>query len=197
MEKDSIWSFEMEKGKEIQAGTLLLSEPFMFDENFKRTVILLTKVDEEFVSGLVINKPIQLPIRTVMEGFPLGFNPNLFLGGPVGTDIIQMIHTLGSKIDGSTRISEGIYWGGEFEQMKKYLRAGDISINQIKFFIGYSGWDRNQLTDELIGNSWIVSNANVGNIFSNNSNSLWKKIMLEMGGIYEQMANYPENPDLN
>jgi putative transcriptional regulator len=194
---EKIWSFEFEKEKEIKAGSLLLSEPFMFDENFKRTVVLVCEHNEENGTvGLILNKPIELRLNDIVEDFPV-FDSKVFLGGPVGTDTLQFIHGLGDKIEDSLQLTEGIYWGGNFEQMKIMISSGEIESDEIRFFLGYSGWSAGQLMQEMKVNSWIISPAKKEHIFKTDYNQLWKEVMQGMGGIYNTMASYPENPMLN
>jgi len=193
-----VWNYNFEKGKPLHAGSILLSEPFMWDENFKRTVILICRHHSvEGTSGLILNKPVQLQLEDLLESFPKGFDGKLNLGGPVGTDLIQILHTLGDKLAGSQKLCDGVYWGGDFNQLKKLIRQGEITNRHIRFYIGYSGWDAKQLQDELKDNSWIISSARHGYIFDDEPDHLWRKIMNDMGGIYHTMASYPENPNLN
>ena len=193
-----IWNYDFEKGKTLQAGSILLSEPFMWDENFRRTVILICRHHSiEGTSGLILNKPVKLELEDLLESFPKGFDGKLYLGGPVGTDMIQILHTMGDKLTGSHKMCEGVYWGGDFNQLKKLIRQGEITNRHIRFYIGYSGWDARQLQDEMKDNSWIISSARHGYIFDDDPDHLWRKIMNDMGGLYQTMASYPENPNLN
>jgi putative transcriptional regulator len=193
-----IWNYDFEKSKPLQAGTILLSEPFMWDENFRRTVILLCRHhSEEGTSGVILNKPVKLELEDLLESFPKDFGGKLYLGGPVGTDLIQILHTMGDKLTGSQKICEGVYWGGDFNQLKKLIRQGEITNRHIRFYIGYSGWDAKLLQDELRDNSWIIASSRHEYVFNTEPASLWRKIMNDMGGIYHTMASYPENPNLN
>ncbi len=193
-----VWNFDFEKNKPLQAGSILLSEPFMWDDNFRRTVIMVCKHHSiEGTTGVILNRPVQLELEDLLESFPKGFAGKLYLGGPVGTDMIQILHTMGDKLNGSQKMCDGVYWGGDFNQLKKLIRQGEITNKHVRFYIGYSGWDAKQLQDELKDNSWIISSARHDYIFDNAPDLLWKKIMNEMGGIYHTMASYPENPNLN
>ena len=193
-----IWSYEYEKTKTLQAGSLLLSEPFMWDENFRRTVILVCKHHSvEGTTGVILNKPVKLNLEDLLENFPKGFGGQLYLGGPVGTDLIQIVHTMGHLIEGSQKLAEGVYWGGHFDQLKKLIRQGEITNQHIRFYLGYSGWDASQIQTELQENSWILASCKHDYAFDNNGDQLWRKIMNDMGGIYHTMAKYPENPALN
>lgn len=196
-DNERIWGYEYEKDKGLQAGQLLLSEPFMFDENFKRTVVLVCEHSEENGTvGLIVNKPIKLRLNEVIEDFP-AFNGRLFLGGPVGTDTIQFLHNRGEIIEESIKLAENLYWGGNFDQLKSMIEKGDIAPNEVHFFLGYSGWSLGQLDEELKNNSWIITGATQKYIFETPADNLWKEVMKEMGGIYETMSSYPENPILN
>ena len=196
-ENEKIWSYEFEKDKELTPGQLLLSEPFMLDENFRRTVVLICEhTEENGTVGLILNKPINLRLNDVVEGFP-PFDGKVFLGGPVGTDTLQFLHRMGDEIEDSLQIAEDLYWGGNFEQVKLLMELGEIETDKIRFFLGYSGWSPDQLLQELKVNSWILSPAKSDHIFRVNYENLWKEVMVEMGGIYNTMASYPENPTLN
>lgn len=170
----------------------------MWDENFRRTVILVCRHHSvEGTSGVILNKPVQLSLDDLLENFPKGFDGRLYLGGPVGTDMIQMVHTLGHKITDSTPLADGLWWGGNFDQLKKLIRQGEITANHVRFYIGYSGWEAQQLRDEIKDNSWIIAQARHEYVFDDAPDHLWRKIMNGMGGIYQTMAGYPENPNLN
>ena len=170
----------------------------MWDENFRRTVVLVCRHHSvEGTSGVILNKPVKLELEDLLDSFPKGFNGKLYLGGPVGTDLIQIVHTLGDKLTGSHKLCDGVYWGGDFNQLKKLIRQGEITNKHIRFYIGYSGWDAEQLQEELKDNTWIISSARHAYAFSEEPDHLWRNIMNDMGGIYHTMASYPENPNLN
>jgi putative transcriptional regulator len=191
------WSFEYEKDKRIGVGTLLLAEPFMDDDNFRRAVVLVCRHDADGTHGLLLNKPIDLRLQDVIENFPLGYDGKLLLGGPVGTDLIQVIHNRGTLIEGSMKIADGVYWGGNFEQIKKLIRQGTLTSAHLRFFIGYSGWDEGQLDLEVRDSSWIITTGANELLFYHSPSEMWKEKMQAMGGMYKAMALYPESPMLN
>jgi len=197
VDDDKIWSYEYEKSKALKAGQLLLSEPFMPDENFRRTVVLVCEhTADNGTVGLIINKPINLRLNDIMEDFP-PFKGKAFLGGPVGTDTLQFLHVLGDQVEDSVKLGENLYWGGNFEQIKRLMLEEKIQPNDIRFYLGYSGWSVGQLDGELKDNSWIITPATSKHIFQTPHEILWREVMRNMGGIYSTMAGYPENPALN
>ena len=72
-----------------------------------------------------------------------------------------------------------------------------LTKDDIRFFLGYSGWSKDQLQDELDTTSWIVIENKFQNIFNIEHQSLWKDQLMGFGGEYQIWANSPENPSLN
>lgn len=177
-------------------GKILISEPFLQDHYFKRSVVLLADHGDEGSFGIIINKPINVKLNEVVHEFP-DFDGQLYMGGPVKTDSLFFVHTLGEIIEGSMKIMDGLYWGGDIEVVKEMMKLKQITPADIRFFIGYSGWDSNQLDDELEKNSWVVSKTHVDQVIKDNPVDLWTRILKTLGKEYEQWVNYPSDPSLN
>ncbi|HEY0175940.1 MAG TPA: YqgE/AlgH family protein, partial [Pedobacter sp.] len=95
-------------------------------------------------------------------------------------------------------IAKGIYWGGNFETLKVLLAQGEISPDEVRFFIGYSGWGEQQLKDEIKGNTWIVSDQYDSDmVFSADEETLWKEVIISLGPKYAHISQFPQNPNLN
>ncbi|MCD4664308.1 MAG: YqgE/AlgH family protein [Bacteroidales bacterium] len=177
-------------------GKILISEPFLMDYYFKRAVVLLAEHNEEGSFGLILNKPVDVILSDVLQDFPI-FDTPVYLGGPVKTDSLYFIHTLGEQIDNSLEIKEGLYWGGDIEVVKELITIGKIEPNEIKFFVGYSGWVSRQLEDELAKNSWLVSNIKAKQVMQENSEELWNSTIKQLGKDYAYWTNFPSDPSMN
>src|SRR4029077_16781585 len=97
-----------------EKGKILISEPFLNDPNFKRTIILLAEHNEEGSIGFILNKPTNLKIKDTIEDFP-EFDAIVYYGGPVQLNTLQFIHKAGDIIEGSLEIADGLFWGGSFD----------------------------------------------------------------------------------
>ena len=177
-------------------GRLLIAEPFMDDPYFKRSVVLLTEFSKDGSFGFMLNKPLELKINEVMEDFP-EFDAPIFMGGPVQSDSLFYIHTQGEIIENSMKITDNLYWSGNFDQLKQLIKDQQIFPNEIKFFIGYSGWDHDQLIGEINDESWIISNLKSKKINDLNDFDLWKNTLQKMGSKFSLLSNFPEDPSLN
>ncbi|MEI6821092.1 MAG: YqgE/AlgH family protein [Bacteroidota bacterium] len=177
-------------------GKVLISEPFMYDYYFKRAVILLAEYNEEGAFGIVLNKLLHSKLNDIINGFP-PFDADLYVGGPVSTDKLFYIHKFGDIVPDSTEIADGIYWGGDVEVIKELIAVNKITNNDIRFFIGYSGWTANQLEEELENNSWVVTRTNVKAVLKTKAEQVWNNIVLSLGEDYAHWVNFPVDPNLN
>jgi len=188
--------FVNSKQSKPQKGDLLISEPFLPDPNFERTVVLLCEHNEEGAFGFILNKPSLIQLDEVLESVT-DYKERVFVGGPVQQDTLHFVHR-SKEIEESSVINEELYWGGNFEQLMILLESGEINSNDFRFFLGYSGWSSGQLMEELAQNSWIVyPGARAEQVFDMDSDDIWKGILNEMGGKYKMYANYPIDPRLN
>ena len=178
------------------AGRLLVSEPSLQDFYFRKAVILLAEHSDDGSFGLILNKPVEVKLNEVVTDFP-EFPARIFLGGPVKTDSLFFIHTCPDKISESMKIMNGIYWGGDIDQVHELIRQGLITPGEIRFFIGYSGWAPNQLQEEMKRSSWVVSSARPDQLINDQPEDLWASLMKSMGGEYPLWANFPNDPSWN
>lgn len=181
---------------EPAAGILLIAEPFLKDPNFMRTVVLLCDHQSEGSFGFVINRHYEHTLNELMNDMDELTLP-VYYGGPVQMDTIHFLHQYPDQIPGSHEVQKGIYWGGDFETAIKLLQEGSIDAARIRFFIGYSGWSDGQLSNELKEKSWLTVEATRKVVFHSDTNEIWKESLKLLGGDYEQLVNYPIDPQLN
>ena len=179
-----------------EKGRLLISEPFLPDPNFERTVVLLCEHNEEGSFGFVLNKPSILRVKEVLEDV-LSIDSIVYVGGPVQQDTLHFIHR-NTTVDNAVEIAPNVYWGGDFETLVTKVDTSQIPGDDIRFFLGYSGWGPGQLDAELEQDSWIVCNfINEQLLFDTEPQVMWRKALESMGGRFSVYSNYPTDPRLN
>ncbi len=179
----------------VANGRLLIAEPFLGDTNFERSVVLICEHNAQGTFGLVLNQTTDLHLSDVIEDI----TPDLllFLGGPVQQNTLHFIHRRPDLIDNSIKIMDGLYWSGDFEEIKRAVNLGTLTERDARFFIGYSGWSEGQLDDELAQKSWIVSHTDADFLFDTPVKEFWRGVLKRMGGEYKSIAHYPVDPRLN
>ncbi len=181
----------------IKAGDLLIAEPFLKDPNFMRTVIFLCEHTTEGSFGLVINKQLNINLSDVFE-ISKQTTKEIYYGGPVNMDTIHFLHQLPKQIPNSIEVTNGIYWGGDFEVVLDLITTKKIDLKKIQFYLGYSGWNQGQLQKEMVETeSWLVTPANTQLVFNTSLNNIWKASIGNLGAKYAPLQNYPTDPQLN
>ena len=183
-------------GIKVGKGKVLLSEPFLDDFFFKRSVLLLAEHNDEGSFGVVLNNPTDYKVHEIISDFP-EMESRVFLGGPVNTDRLFYLHTHGNMITDSMELIKGVYWGGDLDQIRSCIRMGLISENEIRFFLGYSGWAGDQLNAELKIKSWVVSNLVDRDVFNPHPEELWKQMISRFGDKFSQWLRFPVDPQMN
>jgi len=177
-------------------GKILVSEPYLPDPNFERTIILLCEHNDEGSFGFIMNKPSPAKLADIMEDLK-DIDAPVFIGGPVQQDTLHYIHRL-PDLEESIEVMEGIYWGGNFEQLVSLIETKQVAASDIKFFLGYSGWSVGQIEEELKEDSWIVSDkVNEELLFDIKAEAMWQYALKRMGGRFSVYSNYPQDPRLN
>ncbi|GAC1397317.1 MAG: YqgE/AlgH family protein [Sediminibacterium sp.] len=180
----------------VTPGILLISDPFLKDPNFKRTVVLLCEHQDEGSFGFVLNKTMNLHLNDIVKEAE-GLHFQVYDGGPVQKDTLHFLHQRPELVTGGMEVTDGIYWGGDFAEVLSLLRDKRLHPDDIRFFVGYSGWGEGQLNEELALKSWITCEATRKLVFRKNTELVWKEALNELGGEYRQMVNYPIDPQLN
>ncbi|MFT5860362.1 MAG: putative transcriptional regulator [Flavobacteriaceae bacterium] len=189
--------FNFENTNEPDVGSILISEPFIEDKYFTRSVILLCDHGEEGSFGFVLNNYIETGLKEMIADFP-DIDVRVGLGGPVDTSNLFFIHSLPDDVPDSQEIAKGMYIGGKFSDVVKLLSVDPSKVEFFRFFVGYSGWETDQLNDELKDKSWLVM-PEVPNkyVLDQNNDDLWKELMDKLGGKFKVMSTFPKNPSHN
>lgn len=177
-------------------GNVLVSEPFLEDYHFRRSVIFVSDHNDEGSVGFVVNRLIDLSTNDVIPGL-MKYNFPLFFGGPVEPNTLHFIHKVGDLIAGAQHIANGIYWGGDIEMIDDLIDRNIASQDEFRFFSGYSGWASGQLEDEIQQKSWWVGSVKKDLIFDEDLEHMWRKAVKQMGQDFAYMANAPEDRSWN
>jgi len=180
----------------LSAGKLLIAEPFLEDPNFERSVILLADYSAEGALGFVLNQPLHIPINDLTLNWP-PLQAQAFQGGPVHKESLFFLHNQGDLLPGSVAVAPNVWWGGEVDALVNLLETGLITAADIRFFMGYSGWEKGQLHREIEEQAWVVSPLGNIDIFTQDPGTLWQTAVRNLQGDYRLWVNSPMDPQWN
>lgn len=180
-------------------GSLLVAKPTVEDFCFKRSVTVLVDHDEEGSMGVMVNKPTRFTLNEIMPDLECNAQIPLYLGGPVGTNQLFFVHTLGKEaIPDSEQLAPGLFFGGNFDLMKLFLANGHDINEKVKFMVGYSGWTSGQLDNEVNRHDWAVLKGDIAQlVMSDDNETIWHKAVARFGDQYRLWKAWPDDVSLN
>ena len=180
----------------IKAGDILIAKPFLQDGHFKRSVIYLCEHNNEGSLGFIANKSHGMLLRDIFPHLKNGNFP-LYEGGPVSPNQLFYTHTLGLKLSDSQHIIDDVYWGGNFFDLSKMIEHGEVTQDQVRFYIGYSGWGEGQLNQEIENDMWFTKTENYKDIMHVASQELWGEELIKINPGYRAFTDFSFDPSLN
>ncbi len=188
-----------DKGKnDSLAGKVILADPLMMDTNFKKAVLIMAEYGQKGAIGFVLNKKLNFTLSEIINDSKFNFDPQIYFGGPVQQDNLFFLHSIREIVtDGSLEIAPNLFWGGDFESLQSDECIKYIKPDNIRFFLGYSGWDFEQIQDEMKENSWIVADKKINNLLRLPVGPMWFNLMKKIGGNKRIWINTPEHIFMN
>ena len=187
------------KGILPKQGRILISEPLLSNPYFQRSVVLLVDHSQSGSMGFVVNKKLDLTVNEFFHELENKEELPIYIGGPVSSNRLFFIHTLGDLIiPDSVKITDNLYFDGDFEVLKKFIMSGNSVEGCVRFFLGYSGWEKGQLMQEIKEDSWVVNYMKEPkNIFFAEGEDFWKNSVTELGNNYNGWIRFPKEANLN
>uniref|UniRef100_A0A803N129 Thioredoxin domain-containing protein n=1 Tax=Chenopodium quinoa TaxID=63459 RepID=A0A803N129_CHEQI len=148
-------------------GSFLVATEHLDDSNlFNKAKILIVGAEHGVgFQGLIVNKPIpswdSLPRFQdvkVLEGAHVSF------GGPVIQPEIPLVSLARISFNNQyPQVLPGVYLLDQLETLGKIkdIEAGNLSATDLWFFWGYSGWNWDQLLNEIAEGSWKLQEGSV------------------------------------
>ena len=181
-------------------GQLLVATPVLGDPNFARSVVLILDHDGDGALGVVVNRPTELPVTSVLAPWSsLVCRPEvLFQGGPVATDAALGLAELPDGVDG-----EPLGW------RRLYGRIGLIDLDTppelitgavrvVRVFAGYAGWSPGQLAGEIAEGAWACVPGTAEDVLSPAAGPvLWRRVMGRQSGRLAVLSTAPADPSTN
>lgn len=193
-----LFNIDIPTGQPYQ-GALLVSEPFLKEDYFDHSVIYLIEYDEKDTAmGVVMNHRIPFSLQEIIEGIERRGRIPVYCGGPMSRDRLFFVHALGDIIPDSREVRDGLYVSGNFKIVKEYINSNSPIDGKIRFFVGYSGWGKEQLVNEIENRVWAVAeNKEPENLLKGYGDSYWHRYVRTMGEKYRGWLYHPRNIHAN
>jgi putative transcriptional regulator len=182
-------------GLEPAGGRLLVATPLLTDAHFARTVVYLLEHDGGGTVGVIMNRPSHTPVGQVLPDWQdVVSGPSVvFGGGPVQPDGALCLGLLDSDGPGAKRVVDGV---GTIDLDGDVLSIAGLA-NRLRVFAGHAGWSPGQLDDELAEGAWWVVHGSPADLFSEDPNRMWARVLRRQPPPLNLVSSYPFDPLLN
>lgn len=164
-------------GETLRAGIFLISSPRLHDPNFLHTVVLLISYGKEGASGLIINRPTEIPLVQAvpdLEGTEKLTKP-VYFGGPVSTNLMLVLLRSDSSLEGARKVLGNIYFTASRKILADALGYPNPE-KKVRVYAGYSGWAPMQLDAEYVRGDWMIMDADPGAVFAEDPSKIWPSL---------------------
>nr|WP_283250974.1 YqgE/AlgH family protein [Rhabdothermincola salaria] len=184
---------------------MLVATPVIGDPNFDRTVVLLLDHGDDGALGLVLNRPTDVDVGgSLPQWAPLASDPAVvFVGGPVEqAAAIGLGRPAPGSHDPGDRPWSPIPLATDGPGPLATLDLGadpgpDPRLEEVRVFVGYSGWGAGQLEAELDQEAWLVVPALGADLWSDRPDDLWRIVLRRQQGSTAWLSLYPSDPSGN
>jgi putative transcriptional regulator len=177
-------------------GSLLIASPAVQDPRFRKTVVLVAEHTDDGAMGVVLNRPADSTVGSaVPELEPVaGSDEHVHIGGPVSETAVTVLAEFDDPSAAALLIDGDLGFVGS--------QAGDPvevaeAVRRTRVFAGHAGWSAGQLEEEMEEESWIVEPASREDVFTEDPQHLWERILRRKGGDFAVIATMPDDPSLN
>jgi putative transcriptional regulator len=153
---------------------LLVARAELPDPNFKDSVVLVMNNIGPAPAGIIINRPTSIAVSRLfpdLEGLAQ-LDDKVYFGGPVEIGTVSFLVRAAAAPEHATEVLHGLYISTSRELLRKLL-SRDKPMEDLRIFIGYSGWAPGQLEAEIARGDWTLTPAEASAIFDGKSKRPW------------------------
>jgi putative transcriptional regulator len=160
----------------LAKGVFLVAEEHV-TEPFTGSVILLVAHGDTGTVGLIINRVTKVPLSEVLPEVKPSGKPAypLFFGGPVALNGLMFVYRSAAPPEGAHHVMEDVFFSGERSRLESLLEEKK-SPNELRLFLGYSGWAAGQLDAEILRGDWRVTRADAKTVFREDGDAIWREL---------------------
>lgn len=197
---DYLFNIDIPSSLSPSTGRILVAEPMLRESYFNHAVICIFDHEERGETlGVVLNNQSNHHLGQLIDGVKEGLKIPVYVGGPVATDRLYFLHTLGEIIPDSREITPGLWIGGDFPAMLNFINDGYPVDDNMRFFVGYSGWSPGQLADEISRHVWAVADPPEASVLLSEpgDDALWHKLVRRLGPSHSAWRFHPRDTTSN
>jgi putative transcriptional regulator len=167
-------------------ASLLVAMPQLDDPNFRRAVVLLVHHGTEGSFGIVLNRSLDVTIAELMENsgirWPNGVG-SVGWGGPVQPERGWVVFGADGLVadtsdENVATLPQGVCVTGSLDMLRAVATRPPADV---RLFLGYAGWDAEQLEHELVEGAWLLAPFRREVVFETTADAMWESVVRGLG----------------
>jgi putative transcriptional regulator len=177
----SILLAQSRRPEDLGVGKLLVVPRQSPDPSFAESVVLLVRYAEDGSVGLMINRQTTLPVSDVLRDLKgsSNYSQPLYAGGPVQVELVQGLLQSAAGPHDAAHVFGSVYLVSKKVELEKVLAAGKGSKELLRIYLGYCGWARGQLENEVNRGGWYIFDGSEGLVFDPKPSTLWSRMIAQ------------------
>jgi putative transcriptional regulator len=163
----------------LRPGLFLYAAPGLRETRFAETVVLLIEHGPGGSMGLVVNRPMEIPLHRALDEVEeaRGSELPVYWGGPVQPEAVLALVRTSRAGPAAKAVLAGVHLTGDLADVRAALAGKDPS-GGLRVYSGYAGWTAGQLPDEVRAGVWVLDRADAASIFTPSPARLWPRVHL-------------------
>ncbi|MGE0825366.1 MAG: YqgE/AlgH family protein [Candidatus Binatia bacterium] len=173
----------------LAKGKFLVASRDLSDPNFAESVILLIDYNENGAMGVIINRPTQVTLPTLLPKVKALQQRKevVYLGGPVARHLMVILTQTAKPPEGAQSVVADLYLVSEQEALEKLLHAAG-KRTKLRAYVGYAGWASGQLEMEVARGGWHVVPADLSMVFDHTAEKVWPELIRRGDALWTQIS---------
>lgn len=181
----------------LAKGKFLVASRRLGDPNFAETVVLLIEYGESGAMGVVINRPTEAPLATLLpEVKGLQQTDAVYLGGPVGRNQMIILVRSGNQPQESLQVFADVYTIAGRAALQQLIDQVGKSA-KFRAYLGYAGWAPGQLAMEVTQGGWYILPADAATVFDKAAADMWPELIRRSEAEWVMDLKVPRRPVLS
>ena len=184
-------------GARLERGKMLVASATLPDPSFRRTVILLLEYDATGALGVIVDRPTEIALETVLPEIAelKGRPETVFLGGPVARDRMVLLVRTSKPPEPGSKVLDGLFLTTSFDVLRELARGPRDPV-PFRAFVGYAGWAPGQLDAEVARGDWDVVPGDTAKILAPEPGKIWEQMHERARGEWVRGAPPPTARDV-
>ena len=163
---------------ELAKGKFLVASRNLEDPNFSETVILLLAYSQDGALGVVINRPTEVPLSSLLPKVK-GLQKRkdfVHLGGPVARTNLLLLAQSNKQPKDSQHVFADLYLIANQATLEQVIDKASAKT-KVCAYVGYAGWSAGQLDMEVTRGGWYIVPADAASIFDKVAEDVWPELI--------------------